>query len=64
MYVVPAFAKQDNLVALDRLKTEQDGKIVFVSENQDIWDCRTLAQGDDPPVWCYGDQWDEDGGGL
>ena len=60
-YVVPAFAVQDSLVALHSLKPEQDGKIAFLYENQGVWDCRTLVQGEDPPVWCYGDQMDETG---
>jgi hypothetical protein len=58
-YVVPVFSHQDNLAALDRLKYEADGKVVFLHENQDVWDCRTLANGDDPPVWCHGDHMDE-----
>ena len=58
-YAVPAFAHQDSLAALDTLKHESDGKVVFLHENQGVWNCRTLSHGDDPPVWCYGDQMDE-----
>ena len=58
-YTVPALSHQDSLVALHRLKYEADGKVVFLYENQAVWDCRTLATGEDPPVWCYGDQMDE-----
>ena len=60
-YVVPALSHQDNLMAFDRLKTKEDGKIEFLSENQGNWNCRTLAEGDDPPVWCYGCHMDEEG---
>lgn len=60
-YCVPAFSYQDNLVALEKLKREADDKVVFLYENQAVWSCRTLTEGDDPPVWCYGDQMDEDG---
>ncbi len=58
-YVVPALSRQDGLVALEHLSTEADGKVVFLSENQGNWDCRTLPDGEDPPVWCYGDHVDE-----
>jgi len=58
--VVPAFSCQDSLVALPELKGEGD-KIVFLWENQGVWDCRTLADEDDPPVWCHGDHTDEQG---
>lgn len=58
-YVVPIFSHQDNLAALGTLKYEADGKVVFLHENQDVWDCRTLASGGDPPVWCFGDHMDE-----
>jgi hypothetical protein len=60
-YAVPALSHQDSLAALQNLKYEADGKVVFLHENQAVWDCRTLAHGDDPPVWCYGDQMDERG---
>lgn len=58
-YAVPALSHQDSFVTLDHLKNENDGKVVFLYENQGVWDCRTLPDGDDPPVWCYGDQMDE-----
>ncbi len=60
-YTVSALSHQDSLVALDRVKFEDDGKIVFLWENQACWHCRTLTNGDDPPVWCYGDHMNEDG---
>ncbi len=63
-YTVPAFSHQDNLLALQSVKHKEDGRIVFLGENQEIWDCLTLSDGEDPPVWCYGDQFDEEGAGF
>ncbi len=60
-YTVPAFSHQDNLMALHKLKSEGDGRIVFLGENQGNWGCLTLSEGEDPPVWCRGDQVDEEG---
>jgi hypothetical protein len=60
-FVVPALAHQDNLLALQRLTTADDGKLIFLDENQSVWDCRTLPDGDDPPVWCFGDHMNEQG---
>ena len=42
VYVVPALSHQDNLVALDRLKYTDEDKVVFLGEDQDVWNCRTL----------------------
>lgn len=64
VYAVPAFSHQDRLVPLNRLTYDEAGKLVFLVENQGVWDCRTLPEGDDPPVWCNGDQFDEDGGSF
>ncbi len=61
-FVVPALGIQDNLVSLPAIKTTDDGKLVFLTENQAVWDCRTLPTGDDPPVWCWGDHDDGRGG--
>ena len=58
-FVVPAFSHQDYLLTLPKLKVEGD-KIVFLNENQGVWDCRTLPEGEDPPVWRRGDQIDAD----
>ena len=59
-YAAPALSHQDSLAALHRLKYEGDGKVNFLCENQGVWDCRTLAEGEGRlPVWCYGDQMDE-----
>jgi len=59
-FSVPALSHQDTLFALDRLETTDEGKILFLEENQAVWNCRTLADGSDPPVWCYGDHVDEE----
>ncbi|MEW4569716.1 hypothetical protein AB1L88_17770 [Tautonia sp. JC769] len=60
-FAVPAFSHQDSLRPLAAITDAEDGKIVFLDENQGVWDCRTLSEGEDPPVWANGDQWDEDG---
>ena len=44
------FAYQDILLPFEMLFA-QDGKLVFVSENQGVWHVGTLPHGDDPPVW-------------
>jgi hypothetical protein len=58
---VPLLSYQDCLLRLNRIKIADDGKIIFLHENQGVWDCRTLPEGVDPPVWCNGDQVDEEG---
>ena len=51
---VAAFSNNDFLVSLAGLQSADTGKIVFVGENQGVWNCRTLpVYGDDPPVWCF-----------
>lgn len=50
------FAEQDALLPLDDLQLTENGKLIFLSENQGVWDCRTLCEGDDPPVWCRGER--------
>lgn len=60
-FCVPPFSHQDCLVRLHRIRPTDDGKIIFLHENQGVWDCRTLPEGNDPPVWCYGDQANESG---
>lgn len=55
------FAEQDALLPLDDLQVAENGKLIFVAENQGVWDCRTLCEGDDPPVWCCDDQRMENG---
>jgi hypothetical protein len=54
-FSVPALSHQDTLIPLDKLRTTDDGKLVFLEENQAVWECNTLPEGDDPPVWCDGD---------
>lgn len=58
-WCVPAFSHQDRLLRLEKIRAESDSKIVFAQENQGVWECRTLAGGDDPPVWSYGDNMNE-----
>ncbi len=60
-YTVPAFSHQDNLFALQSVQHKEDGRIAFAGENQALWDCLTNSDGEDPPVRCVGDQFDEDG---
>jgi hypothetical protein len=61
-YAVPAFSHQDHLAPLHTLSHDQDRKLVFLHENQGVWNCRTLPEGEDPPVWCHGDLSDLRGG--
>jgi len=49
--VVPALACQDYLYALSALRKNGE-KFYFLGENQGVWGCRTLSEGEDPPVWC------------
>src|SRR5690348_2133123 len=41
------FSVQDYLRPLDRLQQSEDGKVVFLVENQCCWTCATLPNGDD-----------------
>lgn len=59
-WAVGAFCSQDQLLRLSDVEICIDGKLKFLVENQGVWDCRTLAEGDDPPVWCCDDDFDED----
>ncbi len=63
-YDIPAFSYQDSLMTLQGLTYEDDGKLVFLHENQGHWHCRTLSEGDDPPVWFYGEHSDEHENGF
>ncbi len=56
-----AFDCQDHLVPLDKVEYGSDGRLTFLCENQGCWCCRTLDHGDDPPVWCEGDYFDDEG---
>jgi hypothetical protein len=60
-FAVPVLSHQDYLLLVDELTTADDGKLIFLRENQGVWDCRTFPKGDDPPVWCFGDHRDEQG---
>lgn len=44
------YAYQDMLLPFESLFV-QDGKLVFVVENQGVWQVGTLTSGEDPPVW-------------
>lgn len=61
-FAVCAFSRQDSLRSLERLEITDEGRIAFLDENQGNWECSTLVQGDDPPVWCNGDFFDDEGG--
>ncbi len=60
-FAVPAFSHQDHLWKLDSVKRADDGKLIFLNENQGVWDCRTVVGVEEPPVWCVRDQLDEKG---
>jgi hypothetical protein len=49
---------QDWLRPVNKLTFSESGKLEFLDENQGCWVCRTLPDGDDPPVWCEGDIYD------
>ena len=49
------FAYQDRLVPFELLAVEE-GKLVFLWENQGVWSCGTEAEGEDPPVWVRFDE--------
>jgi hypothetical protein len=53
------FSYQDSLRTISRLEVTKNERLIFLDENQGNWDCRTLCDGDDPPVWCCGDHADE-----
>jgi hypothetical protein len=45
---VPLLNCQD---CLDGSPDIEGNKVTFICENQHVWQARTLAEGDDPPVW-------------
>jgi hypothetical protein len=49
-FLVP-FACNDRLRRVQHTEVGADGKIMFLAENQGVWNCHTLTTGDDPPVW-------------
>ena len=44
------FSHQDHLVPFECLHIKSD-KLVFVIENQNVWECATETSGEDPPVF-------------
>jgi len=60
-YCVEIFTRQDCLVEPGSLPFDEAGRIIFLDENQACWDCRTLPEGEDPPVWCHREMGDKDG---
>ena len=50
-----AFAWQDCLRPVEFLEYDGAGLVTFLHENQGVWELRTLVEGDDPPVWMFGD---------
>ena len=50
-YNANLFCVQDALRDFSRLQLTDDGKLVFIDENQGVWTNATLPDGDDPPVW-------------
>lgn len=52
------YAYQDMLLPFETLFS-REGKVVFVSENQGVWQAGTLPYGDDPPVWFRVNKQDE-----
>ncbi|QDU44656.1 hypothetical protein Mal52_31420 [Symmachiella dynata] len=61
IWAVGAFSCQDSLRSLNKLEVSGKNRVRFIDENQGCWVCSTQTDGDDPPVWCDGDLWDEDG---
>jgi hypothetical protein len=61
---VGAFSIQDALRQVGYLETAAGDRVRFLDENQGCWVCSTLTEGVDPPVWCEGDLWDDDGAPL
>jgi hypothetical protein len=60
-HFVRIFTYQDWLVAPDHLTYDENGKVIFLEENQQAWDCRTWPEGEDPPVRCYRELADKPG---
>jgi hypothetical protein len=60
-FAIGAFSCQDSLRPIHRLEMVGQDRVKFIDENQGCWVCSTLVDGDDPPVWCEGDVWDNDG---
>lgn len=55
-YAVPVLSSGHRFLTLDNLRFFQDNTVVsFFEENQDVWQCYALTEGDDCPVWCTED---------
>ncbi len=52
---VSIFSNQDMLLRPSQLEWTDDGRVVFIHENQEVWSLATSAAGDDPPVWIDAD---------
>ena len=50
-----AFAWQNCLRPIEHLEYDAEDRVTFLHENQGVWELRTPAAGDDPPVWQFGD---------
>src|SRR5436190_21159790 len=49
------FSVQDSLRSFSDLYETERAELVFLDENQGVWWCTTLPDGNDPPVWVEGD---------
>ncbi len=49
---VGIFSTQDMLLRPSHLQWTDDGKVIFLRENQGVWQLAANAEGDDSPVWC------------
>lgn len=58
---IEIFTRQDWLLEPGSLTFDEEGRIIFLEENQQVWDCRTLPEGKDPPVWCHREVADKHG---
>ncbi|MCA9040063.1 MAG: hypothetical protein KDA65_06950 [Planctomycetaceae bacterium] len=45
------FAHQDSLRGMEYLRKSEDGKLIFLDENQGMWQVATEPTGENPPVW-------------
>lgn len=53
-HVVPAFSKQNSLRKAQALNYSSDNEyLIFINENQGVWELITRASGDDPEVWLH-----------
>ena len=52
------FSHQDSLRGMEYLRKSADGKLIFLDENQGVWQAATEPTGEDPLVWY---RYEEDG---